>query len=374
MQLRWMPDWPDQIDPMMRAFRHVAGALTALFLMGTAAHATCQRGEYIIRMGVFEALPDAPAQNTANQAGNDAATSGAAPVQAKPLRNDSRALAKALESALQRNLNRTVCLKVTADASFDNVDAKLAALENNTIHLATIPMSALKAPIDALTLPFAFRDPFSFQKFMRSDVAKNLADLAKPRSGGSVIAIVPLGFEQFASKKPMIEASDATGVRFRRKPDEDRTFYSILRGTSREVAQKNLTIALKDGTVQAVSERWGNVQTIASDHEFAAMLETNHRLAGLALVMSDDALKPFGSIRRGRITKALQDAAVAFGLESLKFDQAARDILLVGKTPVFTLTDTQWNEWRAATASLWSATRANPNAKPLLDAINASNR
>jgi len=320
-------------------------ALIVVVFFAPPAWAQCDSGEAVLKLGFAE----------------DAAES--------PRRRFAKSFADSVSAALQ---GKACVLNIISTTLYEDEKA-LAAVQSGAIQLAMPSLEKLTVASPRMivfSLPFAFRDVLALERFAASSA---YADILKPLAS---IGVVPLGllhegFAQTAGSRPIHGPEDVRGMRFRRAGAPDPASRPDLLGASaREIKESELTKALAEKQVEAVTGSWAFLAANNVDTALAGATQTNHRYSGFMIVTNKSLWETLDADIRATIIKAASENAGAANAATLATEKVAMDTIIQRGRPVQTLTSKQREAWLEKLRPMWE--RVARDAQLLL-AIRSAN-
>ena len=317
-----------------------------MFVAGSSpALAQCDSGEAALKLGFAE---DA-----------DAA----------PRRRFAKAFADAANTALQ---GKACLVRVVSNALYDD-DKALAAVRSGAIQMAMPRLEKLTVSSPKLivfSLPFAFRNAFALERFVSSPA---YAGLLQPllQSGLAPLGLLHEGFQQISGSRPIQGPEDVRGMRFRRAGAPDPASQpGLLGATAREVKDSDLTKALAEKRIEAVTGSWSFLAANNVDTVLDGATETNHRYTGFMIVASKELWDSLDGVIRTKLAKAATDAIAAANTMTLATEKTAMVTIIGRGRPVRALTDKQREGWQIRLRRMWQRVEGD---EALLGALRRAN-
>ena len=173
----------------MRKMKIAALAVGLFTLTATGAHAACDPGEVVIKFSHVTNIDKHP--------------KGIA--------------ASLLEKRVNAEMNGKACMEVFPNSTLYNDNKVLEALLNGDVHLAAPSLSKFEKftkKFRIFDLPFMFKDINAVDAFQASEKGQALLDSMQKR-GLQGLAYWHNGMKHISANKPLINPSDANGLKFR---------------------------------------------------------------------------------------------------------------------------------------------------------------
>ena len=248
--------------------KHVLGAAVAASLIFTAgsALAQCDDGEMVIKFSHVVAASGHPK--------GDAATM--------------------LADRINEEMNGTACMEVFPNSTLYDDDKVLEALVLGDVQLAAPSLSKFEAytlKYRLFDLPFLFSSLSAVDAFVNSDKGKELLKVMEPQ-GYTGLGYWSSGLKQFSANKPLIEPTDASGLKFRvQTSDVAVAMIEAMDASAQKLAFKEVYGALQTGVVDGQENTWSNIYTQKFFEVQDGITETNHQLLAYLLVTSTEWLE-----------------------------------------------------------------------------------
>ncbi len=295
----------------------------------TAALATCQSGEKVIRFGIAKADDDTKTSR----------------------------LAKEVQTQFQRALNGHICVDIVQDAEISVSGTEFEALREGRADIVAASFESLaarSARFKIFGLPFAFPDRFVLDRYIAAsspdDWNKGLGSFGLKGFG-----LALYGFEQLGAKKEVFRPTDAIGLKFRQKDQHpSRETLQLMKSSGQRVPDKDVAAAVKDGRVEAQFTDWSSLRSSGSGANHAVLVETNFAMPGVQVVATTLWFEKLDQKSRSDISKAIAGGVTQFNRRELQRNlEAKRALLQSGKT-IYVLTRGQRERWKEIFAPLWS--------------------
>ena len=228
--------------------------------MATEAHARCDRGERVIRLGISQQA-NSPARERA---------------------------VTSLRSAINLEMQGRACMEVIIDDGQFTAGLAVAALQAGSIEMALPSYTELGefAPdFQIFDLPFAFRNLRAVQRF--SALVGNRLTSQFEKFDVSPIGTLHGGFDQMSAKLPIYLPGDLAGLKIAKGSHPNATFIiTSLDGVAQTVDDKDLAAFVKDGRIDGQIATWRSLRDTRSPMTHDGVTETNHAYRGFQLLVS----------------------------------------------------------------------------------------
>ena len=176
--------------------KFLATAATALALSATAttAFAACDAGEMVIKFS--------------HVTNTDKHPKGIA--------------AQLFADRVNEEMNGKVCVEVYPNSTLYNDDQVLEAMLQGDVQMAAPSLSKFESFTKIyriFDLPFMFKNMDAVEEFQSSEVGQDMKEVMM-RRGLLGLGFWHNGLKQFSANKPLLEPSDAAGLKFRVQPSD----------------------------------------------------------------------------------------------------------------------------------------------------------
>jgi len=236
----------------------LGGALTT-----SAAYAQCDSGEVLIRF----------AHVTAEQG------------------HPKGEAALLLQQRVNAELDGRACMEVYPQSTLFNDDDVLPAMLRGEVEMAAPSLSKFgdyTASLQLFDLPFLFEDVMAVEEFQSSDAGQALKE-SMVDEGYLGLAFWHNGMKQFSANRPLIEPTDAEGLRFRIQPSAViNAQIEAIGGIGIAMPFSAVYAALESGEVDAQENTWSNIYTQSFHTVQDGVTESNHGIIDYLVVTSSD--------------------------------------------------------------------------------------
>ena len=304
-------------------------ALTALTLTVSAGavSAACDDGEIVIKF---------------SHVTTEATQKGKAAVQLMNRVNDE--------------MNGKACMEVFPNSTLYNDDAVLEAMLQGDVQLAAPSLSKFEQFTKVFRLfdiPFMFKNMAAVDEFQNSEAGQAMKE-SMVRRGLLGLEFWHNGMKQFSANKPLINPSDATGLKFRIQPSEViKAQIAALNASPQPMAFSEVYGALQTGVVDGQENTWSNIYTKKFFEVQDGVTETNHGLIDYMLVTSVDFWDGLPDDVRTQLTTIINEVTVKNNAEGGDTDAKARQAVLDAGTTIRELTAEQRQAWVDAMKPVW---------------------
>ena len=319
---------------------------TAMFA-STAAFASCDDGEVVIKFAHVVAV------------------------------NSPKGIAAALLSdRVNDEMNGKACMEVFPNSTLYNDDKVLEAMLQGDVQLAAPSLSKFEQftkVFRIFDLPFMFKNVDAVDEFQTSSTGQAMLD-SMQRRGLQGLAFWHNGMKQMSANRPLINPSDADGLKFRVQPSDVLVAQmKAVGGSPQKMAFSEVYGALQTGVVDGQENTWSNIYSKKFFEVQDGVTETNHGIIDYLLVTSVDFLDSLDADVRDQFMTIVREVTETRNSESTKVNMEARQAVLDAGSPIRSLTDEQRSAWVEAMKPVWSQFEGDVGADNIAaaQAINA---
>ncbi len=311
----------------MKFLTTVAVAAT-LGLSATAGFATCDSGETVVKFSHVT--------NTDKHPKGIAAT--------------------LLAERVNAEMNGTMCMEVFPNSTLYTDEKALEALLQGDIQLAAPSLSLFERftkQYRIFDLPFMFKNIEAVDAFQASESGAALKG-AMQRRGLQGLEFWHNGMKQMSANVPLINPSDAEGLKFRVQPSDVLVAQmEAIGGSPQKMAFAEVYGALQQGVVDGQENTWSNIFGRKFFEVQDGVTETNHGIIDYLVVTAVDWLDSLESGTRDQFLSILREVTETRNSESTKVNEEARQAIITAGGEVRTLTAEQRAAWIEAMRPVW---------------------
>ena len=201
--------------------------------------------------------------------------------------------ASLLQQRVNEEMNGTMCLEVYPNSTLYNDDQVLEAMLQGDVQLAAPSLSKFETftkQFRIFDLPFMFVNIDAVDAFQNSETGQAMKD-SMTRRGLQGLEFWHNGMKQFSANKPLIEPSDAAGLKFRVQPSDVLVAQmEALDASPQPMAFSEVYGALQQGVVDGQENTWSNIYGQKFFEVQDGTTETNHGVLDYLVVTSVDWL------------------------------------------------------------------------------------
>lgn len=310
-------------------FVYAATSAVALGLVATGAMAQCDAGETVVKFSHVT--------NTDKHPKGIAAT--------------------LLAERVNAEMDGTVCMEVFPNSTLYTDEQVIEAMLRGDVQLAAPSLSLFESITKAyrlFDLPFMFENIEAVDAFQASEAGQSMLD-AMQRRGLQGLGFWHNGMKQFSANKPLLEPTDAAGLKFRVQPSDVLVAQMQALGASPQpMAFAEVYGALQTGVVDGQENSWSNIYGQKFHEVQDGITETNHGIIDYMVVSSVDFLDSLDPAVREQFLTILDEVTTERNAAVNKVDQEARQAILDSGSEIRELTAEQRQAWVDAMKPVWA--------------------
>ncbi len=334
----------------MRVSKLLAGAASAVLLFSAPAYAACDDGEIVIKFS--------------HVTNTDKHPKGIA--------------ASLLEKRVNEEMNGKACMEVFPSSQLYNDDQVLEAMLAGDVQLAAPSLSKFEKftkKFRIFDLPFMFDDINAVERFQSSADGQKLKDSMR-RRGLQGLAFWHNGMKQISANRPLLEPSDAEGLKFRVQPSDVLVAQMEALGANpQKMAFSEVYGALQTGVVDGQENTWSNIYGKKFFEVQDGITESNHGIIDYLVVTSTEWWEGLPGDVRDQLKTIVDEVTATRNSESTRVNEEAKQAIIEAGGKVRTLTPEQRQKWVATMKPVWGKFEKDVGADLIAAAqsANASN-
>ncbi len=313
----------------MRLMATAAAAAVALALTTGTAFASCEPGEIVIKFS--------------HVTNSDKHPKGIA--------------ASLLSERVNKEMNGKACMEVFPNSSLYNDDKALEAMSQGELQVAAPSLSKFEAftkKFRLFDLPFLFNDIAAVERFQKSEKGQELLNSMK-RRGLLGLTYWHNGMKQMSANKPLLEPTDAKGLKFRVQPSDVLVAQmEALDASPQPMAFAEVYGALQTGVVDGQENTWSNIYGQKFFEVQDGITETNHGVLDYMVIASADFLDSLDPAVRDQLVTITEEVTAERNAAVNEVDAEARQAILDAGGEIRELTDEQRAAWVETMKPVWA--------------------
>lgn len=280
-----------------------------------------------------------------------------------------------LAQRINDEMNGVACMEVYPNSQLYNDDKVLEAMQLGDVQMAAPSLSKFEKytkKFRIFDLPFLFADIDAVDRFQGSDKGKEL--LASMEDRGLLgLAYWHNGMKQLSANKPLVEPSDADGLKFRiQTSDVLEAQFRALDANPQKMAFSEVYGALQTGVVDGQENTWSNIYTKKFFEVQDGITETNHGVIDYLVVTSAEWWNDLDEGVRDQLATILAEVSAERNALSTEINEANKQKIIEAGTTIRQLTPEQRAQWVEAMKPVWERFQGDIGAD-LIAAAQAAN-
>ncbi|GAB4289006.1 MAG: DctP family TRAP transporter solute-binding subunit [Roseovarius sp.] len=265
-----------------------------------------------------------------------------------------------LAKRVNEEMDGKMCMEVYPNSTLYDDNKVLEALLQGDVQLAAPSLSKFEKftkKFRIFDLPFMFKNVAAVDAFQSSEAGQALLDSMRKR-GLQGLAYWHNGMKQMSANRPLLEPSDAAGLKFRVQSSDVLVAQMEAIGASpQKMAFSEVYGALQQGVVDGQENTWSNIYGKKFFEVQDGITETNHGIIDYLLVTSVDWLDSLPQDVREQFLTIVKEVTEERNKESTKVNEAAKQAIIDAGGVVRQLTPEQRQKWVEAMKPVWDKFR-----------------
>ncbi|WP_372805428.1 DctP family TRAP transporter solute-binding subunit [Loktanella salsilacus] len=264
--------------------------------------------------------------------------------------------AQLLMERVNAEMDGTMCMEVFPNSTLYTDEQVIEALLRGDVQLAAPSLSLFESITKAyrlFDLPFMFKNINAVDAFQASETGKGMLDMMQ-RRGLQGLGYWHNGMKQISANKPLLEPSDANGLKFRVQPSDVLVAQMNALGASPQpMAFSEVYGALQTGVVDGQENTWSNIYGQKFFEVQDGVTETNHGVLDYMVVTSMDFLDALDPEVRDQFLTIMNEVTTERNAAVGEVDLEARQAILDAGGKIVELTPEQRADWVAVMKPVW---------------------
>ena len=284
--------------------------------------------------------------------------------------------ASLLQERVNEEMDGKACMEVYPNSTLYNDDQVLEAMLNGDVQMAAPSLSKFETftkKYRIFDLPFMFKNIDAVDEFQNSEVGQAMKE-SMTRRGLLGLEFWHNGMKQISASKPLLEPSDAAGLKFRVQTSEVlKAQFAALDANPQAMAFSEVYGALQTGVVDGQENTWSNIYGQKFFEVQDGTTETNHGIIDYMVVTSVDWWDGLDADLRDQLSTILREVTETRNSESFKVNEEAKQAIIDAGGEVRQLTAEQRQAWVDVMKPVWSQFEGDVGAENIAAAqeINA---
>ncbi len=281
-----------------------------------------------------------------------------------------------LAKRVNAEMNGVACMEVYPNSTLYNDNKVLEALLNGDVQMAAPSLSKFEKftkKFRIFDLPFMFENIEAVDRFQNSAAGEQLKK-SMQRRGLLGLTFWHNGMKQMSANRPLINPSDAKGLKFRVQSSEvlvDQ--FKQLGANPQKMSFKEVYGGLQNKVVDGQENTWSNIYGKKFFEVQDGITETNHGILDYLVVTSDEWWSGLPAKVRNQLSKILTEVTESRNAASESVNQQNRQNIIKAGATVRQLTDAQRQAWVKALKPVWDKYKGDIG-EDLIKAAQAANK
>jgi len=253
-------------------------------------------------------------------------------------------------------MNGKACVEVFPSSQLYNDDQVLEAMLQGDVQMAAPSLSKFETftkQFRIFDLPFMFKNIDAVDAFQQSDTGQAMKE-SMTRRGLLGLEFWHNGLKQFSAKVPLLDPSDASGLKFRVQPSDVLVAQMEAIGANpQKMAFSEVYGALQTGVVDGQENTWSNIWGQKFFEVQDGTTETNHGIIDYLVVVSVDWWEGLDGDVRDQLSTILAEVTETRNGEAFAVNEASKASIIEAGGEIRELTAEQRQAWVDAMRPVW---------------------
>ena len=283
--------------------------------------------------------------------------------------------ASLLAERVNSEMNGKACMEVYPNSTLYDDNKVLEALLLGDVQLAAPSLSKFEKytkQFRLFDLPFMFKNMDAVDAFQNSDAGQAMKDSMVDR-GLKGLAFWHNGLKQLSATRPLINPSDAEGLKFRiQSSDVLQAQFEAVGGVPQKMSFKEVYGALQTKTIDGQENTWSNIYGKKFFEVQDGVTESNHGIIDYLVVTSAEWWDGLDAGVRDQLSTIVKEVTEARNGEAFAVNEKAKAAVVAAGTEVRQLDAAQRQAWVDAMKPVWKQFEGDVGAD-MIDAAQAIN-
>ena len=264
--------------------------------------------------------------------------------------------ASLLQQRVNDEMDGKACMEVFPSSQLYNDDQVLEAMLQGDVQFAAPSLSKFEKftkQFRIFDLPFMIANIDAVDAFQTSDTGQAMKE-SMVRRGLRGLEFWHNGMKQMSANVPLIDPSDADGLKFRVQASDVRKAQMAASGGSPQpMAFSEVYGALQTGVVDGQENTWSNIYGQKFFEVQDGITETNHGIIDYLVVTSEEWWQGLDADVRDQLATILREVTEMRNGEAFRVNEEAKQAIVDAGGEVRQLTSSQRQAWVDAMAPVW---------------------
>ncbi len=283
--------------------------------------------------------------------------------------------ASLLAKRVNAEMNGVACMEVFANSTLYDDNKVLEALLLGDVQMAAPSLSKFEKytkQFRLFDLPFMFKNMDAVDAFQNSEAGQTMMSSMTSR-GLQGLAFWHNGLKQLSATRPLINPSDAEGLKFRiQTSDVLKAQFEAVGGVPQKMAFKEVYGALQTKTIDGQENTWSNIYGKKFFEVQDGITESNHGIIDYLVVVPTEWWNGLDAGVRDQLSTILKEVSEVRNAQAFEVNEEAKAAVIAAGTKVRQLTPEQRQAWVDAMKPVWKQFEADVGTD-MIDAAQAIN-
>jgi len=265
--------------------------------------------------------------------------------------------ASAIAKRINSEMNGKACMQLFPSSQLFDDNKVMEALLLGDVQVAAPSLAKFEAytkKYRLFDLPFLFPDMNAVNKFSNGPKGQELLNAIEDK-GYVGLSYIYNGLKHFSAKKPLLNPTDATGLKFRvQTSDVAVAMIEAIGGNAQKLAFKEVYGALQTGVVDGQENTWSNIYTKKFFEVQDGVTETNHQLLTYLAVTSKEWLDSLPADVRSQFLTIFKEETQNANDRATAINEENKQKIIASNGVVRQLTPEQRAQWISVMKPVWT--------------------
>lgn len=277
----------------------------------------------------------------------------------------------------EQRLNDKVIVEIYPSSQLMSDDDSLEALAFNEIQMTAVSLSKYNRftkKLQVFDLPFLFNDMAAVERFLKHPEGRKLLTVLEDK-GFMGLGFWPNGLKQLSANTPLIEPSDAKGVKFRiQESDVLEAQFMAVDANPQKLAFGEVYQALQVGTIDGQDNTWSNIYSEKFYEVQNYITETNHNLLAYIWMVNTEFWQGLPQDVQDELALIVDEVNAEVMAMAIEINASDREkVLQDDPDKIIRLSADQLEQWRIAMKPVWDRFKEEIGEEVINAAIAANN-
>ena len=265
--------------------------------------------------------------------------------------------ASAIAKRINSEMNGKACMQLFPSSQLFDDNKVMEALLLGDVQVAAPSLAKFEAytkKYRLFDLPFLFPDMNAVNKFSNGPKGQELLNAIEDK-GYVGLSYIYNGLKHFSAKKPLLNPTDAAGLKFRvQTSDVAVAMIEAIGGNAQKLAFKEVYGALQTGVVDGQENTWSNIYTKKFFEVQDGVTETNHQLLTYLAVTSKEWLDSLPADVRSQFLTIFKEETQNANDRATAINEENKQKIIASNGVVRQLTPEQRAQWISVMKPVWT--------------------